>query len=159
MLTYSAPEREATVAGMDREFVGRERELDLLAGCLDEALAGRARIVLLEGDAGIGKTRLIKELQARAAGRGALVCYGRCYEDLPLPYLAFSQSLLARLPAVAEADLPVIEGLLRGAGAEPPATLADADHARLRAFLAVSRATIALARRCPVLLVVDDLHW
>lgn len=108
-------------------FVGRLQEIDLLQGCLDEATGGRAQIVLLQGDAGIGKTRLIRELRPLALARGFRVCHGRCHENLALPYLPFIESLLAQVNALAAGadealahDLQVIDRFLHGADAYPP---------------------------------------
>jgi DNA-binding SARP family transcriptional activator len=61
-------------------FVGRERELAELLACLDDTLAGRARLALVAGEPGIGKSRLLEELGARARSRGADVILGRCWE-------------------------------------------------------------------------------
>jgi eukaryotic-like serine/threonine-protein kinase len=66
-------------------FVGREVELRTLAAQLDEAVAGSGRLVLLAGDAGIGKTRLTEELASLARVRNVAVCSGRCYEGEGAP--------------------------------------------------------------------------
>ena len=76
-----------------RSFVGRAAPLALLQRSLDEALAGTPRAVLVEGDAGIGKSRLAAELLDRARRRGAVVLVGRCSEDLNVPYLALATAL------------------------------------------------------------------
>src|SRR4029453_15986262 len=75
-------------------FVGRAQEFASLYGWRREAAAGEPRVVLIEGDAGIGKSRLVHEVQSIAARLGMDVCFGRCYEDLALPYLPFIESLL-----------------------------------------------------------------
>ena len=61
-------------------FVGRTAELELLDGALAHAFAGRGRLVLIAGEPGIGKTRLVDELTLQARARGALVSVGRCWE-------------------------------------------------------------------------------
>jgi predicted ATPase len=106
-----------------------------------------------------------------AMDRGISVCYGRCYEDLALPYLPFVEALRAQFEQAPEdvehtlgADTEVIIGQLLHHGGEPPpvASLsmpAQADQEKLRLFLAVSRATVTLAQRRPTCFVVDDLHW
>ena len=58
-------------------MVGRDRELARVTGLLDDALAGRGRLVLCTGEAGIGKTRLAEELAAAAAARGVPVAWAR----------------------------------------------------------------------------------
>ncbi|HLM49101.1 MAG TPA: BTAD domain-containing putative transcriptional regulator, partial [Solirubrobacteraceae bacterium] len=60
--------------------VGRDRELGELAAALGEALAGEGRLVLISGEPGIGKSRLLDELAGEAADRGARVLVGRCWE-------------------------------------------------------------------------------
>lgn len=57
-------------------FVGRHHQLDWFTHRLQEAFAGHPRVVLLPGVAGIGKTRLLKEIQSLARHRGLQVCYG-----------------------------------------------------------------------------------
>jgi class 3 adenylate cyclase/DNA-binding CsgD family transcriptional regulator len=151
-------------------FVGRRQELDWLVHILQEATSGDPRLVLIPGEAGIGKTRLLQELRSVPQRYGAQIGYGRCYEDLTLPYLPFVgilRALLERIPPDVErllgADVGLIRRLLdRGgptADATIPSTPAEADRDKLRLFLAVSRATVTLAQRSPILLAVDDLHW
>ena len=72
-----------TTAGL----VGRDAELARLLAAVDRALEGRASAVLLAGDAGVGKTRLLDELAARAAERGLRVLTGHCVDlgDSALP--------------------------------------------------------------------------
>jgi predicted ATPase len=91
MLARRAMARRSEVA--DR-LVGRERELALLVAALDEAWAGRARFVLLSGEPGIGKTRLLTELVDRADDRGALVLEARSAEYEPeLPFALIVDAL------------------------------------------------------------------
>ena len=74
-------------AALERHaLVGRARELDLLEACWGEAVTGTSQLVLLAGDAGIGKTRLAAELGRRARDDGALVLYGRFDEEALAPY-------------------------------------------------------------------------
>jgi DNA-binding SARP family transcriptional activator len=83
-------------------FVGRDAELDAMLGALDEAIGGRGRLVLLEGEPGIGKSRLAEELSAQARARGAHVLVGRCWEAGGAPaYWPWVQALRAY---VREAD-------------------------------------------------------
>ena len=68
-------------------FVGRDRELARVAGLLDEARAGRGRLVLCTGEAGIGKTRFAEEVAAAAAARGVAVIWARSADpDSSPPY-------------------------------------------------------------------------
>ncbi len=72
-----APRTAAADLGLSPDFVGRRREMDELMGALDDALAGRGRLVMLAGEPGIGKTRTAQELAAQAEQLGAHVCWGR----------------------------------------------------------------------------------
>ncbi len=67
----------ATDIGLSPDFVGRQREIGELVSALDDALAGRGRLVMLAGEPGIGKTRTAQELAAHAEQRGAQVWWGR----------------------------------------------------------------------------------
>ena len=67
--------------GRSDAFVGREREL----GELEDALAGRGRMIMLVGESGIGKTRTSQELAAYAEQRGVQVLWGRCHEQADMP--------------------------------------------------------------------------
>src|ERR1019366_9410310 len=75
-------------------LVGRDSELTRLLGLLDDASDGRPSHALISGDAGVGKTRLVTELAARAADRGFLVLSGRCAElGDSIPYLPLADAL------------------------------------------------------------------
>ena len=66
-------------------FVGRQREMGDLKACLEDALSGRGRLVMLVGEPGIGKTRTAQELATYAGLRGAQVLWGRSYEEQGAP--------------------------------------------------------------------------
>ena len=152
-------------------FVGREAELDQLLSLLDEAQAGRGRIVLLVGEPGIGKSRLADEVMNTARARGAVVLIGRCWEAGGAPaYWPWVQSLRAlvretRVDLLREqtgpgaADLaqlvPEIGELVPVERDQPPL---DAGSARFRLFEAVSSFLSAAARSSSLVLVLDDLH-
>src|SRR3954454_25335931 len=67
-------------ASANPPLVGRDREQTILRAALDAALAGRGSLVLVGGEAGIGKTTLAETLCAEATQQGALVLVGRCYD-------------------------------------------------------------------------------
>src|SRR5690242_8993628 len=79
-------------------LVGRTAELAELVDLLDRVGQGGSAAAVVGGDAGVGKTRLVAELVAQAAGRGALVLVGHCVDlgDAPPPYLPFTEAF-ARL--------------------------------------------------------------
>src|SRR5580692_2886448 len=79
-------------------IVGRAAELGLMRELLTEAAAGQSVVLLVSGDAGVGKTRLLTELSTEAAGRGFTVLSGRCAELADtVPYLPLADALRARL--------------------------------------------------------------
>ena len=75
----------------DGPLVGRAEELDRLLAAVDRVRTGRFAAVLLAGDAGVGKTRLLDELATRAAARGVRVLTGHCVDlgEVGLRYLPF----------------------------------------------------------------------
>src|SRR5215469_215057 len=135
-------------------LVGRDDELALLDGLLREAARGRGSAILIEGEAGIGKSVLVQAAVAAAPGAGCQVFWGVGDElGAALPLLPFLDALRVREPS-ANTRRKTIVGLLRGEiaadrGADVPATLAE----QLLALIAEESAVR------PVVLVVDDLQW
>ncbi|MEU0005497.1 AAA family ATPase [Streptomyces sp. NPDC006314] len=141
-------------------LIGRDEELTRLTGLLERSRSGEARAVLIAGDAGVGKTRLLDEVAGRAARAGATVVTGHCVDlgDVGLPYLPFTEILgvLAsdeRFTAVLGAH-PAVDRLL-GAGTD---AARDPDG-RLRLFEDVAGLLADLAAVAPLVLVLEDLHW
>src|SRR5580692_12679025 len=93
-------------------LVGRDGELTRLLGLLDDARAGRPAHALVSGDAGVGKTRLVAELAARAAERGFLVLSGRCAElGDSIPYLPLADALHEGSTTPGAATEPLVAAL------------------------------------------------
>src|SRR3954470_19494044 len=119
----------------DAPMVGRASELARLLGHVDRAAAGRTSTVLLAGDAGVGKTRL---LTVRAIERGVRVLTGHCVDlgDVGLPYLPFVDLLrpVAADPelAPAAAGNPVLAALLAGRATSLPPVSPAAEGRDLR---------------------------
>jgi DNA-binding SARP family transcriptional activator len=145
-------------------FVGRRGELDRLRGYFARAAEGRRQLVLLEGEPGIGKTRLALQFMAACEAEGAVALYGRCDAETLIPYQPFVEALrrwvartdLERL-APWSAELGRVIPELTGAGEEPPPQLEGAERYRL--FDAASGVLADIARSQPVVIVLDDLHW
>ncbi|MFB9596916.1 AAA family ATPase [Saccharothrix longispora] len=156
-------------------LVARSREVARLRAALDDAARGTAGAVLLAGDAGVGKSRLVDELAAAAGD--ALVLTGRCLGvgETGLPYLPFTEALgqvreaglldVAARPALAplipELALPAAhEGGRSVSGPpHPVGRRSEQDVGQLRLFDAVHGLLGDLAGERPVLLVLEDLHW
>ncbi|MEU5341367.1 AAA family ATPase [Streptomyces sp. NPDC020766] len=141
-------------------FIGREDELARLTRVLDRAQAGEARAVLVAGDAGVGKTRLLAEAAGHATEVGTTVVTGHCVDlgDVGLPYLPFTEivGVLAddeRFSA-ALASHPVVDRLLGGGSGG-----AGDAGGRLQLFEGMASLLTDLAGSAPLLLVLEDLHW
>jgi AAA ATPase domain len=143
-------------------FVGRRRELELLQRCLTEALAGRPQLVLVEGEAGVGKSRLLQEMRERARECDAQALRGRCSEDLPFPYRPFVEALEEPLEDVLGAEAGALAHLLQRGSIDH---LGDRDRRtgsgaeQLGLFRAISRGCLSLAQLRPTMLLLEDLHW
>jgi class 3 adenylate cyclase/tetratricopeptide (TPR) repeat protein len=167
--TAREPER-----GAGTPFVGREAEMARLGGGLDEAIAGRvARLVTVVGDAGVGKSRLIREFATAAQERARLV-RGRC-----LPYgdgITFwpLAEVVREAAGISGEDSPRvatrrIDRLLERVAAEEREAIVERVAAAMNQSAAQfpeaeqmwggRRFLEALAREQPVVMLVDDLHW
>ena len=153
-------------------FVGRDSELAAFEAALDQIAAGRGQVVLLAGEAGIGKTRIAQELAVRADRRGLQVFWGRCNEEPGAPlywpwvqllrgWLRTSEpELLAGVEAAAAIAAELVPELSVCSGkASAPAPIEDPAEARFRLFDAVSRLWQEAATQQPLVLILDDLHW
>ncbi|MFN2608776.1 MAG: AAA family ATPase [Acidimicrobiales bacterium] len=153
------------------EFVGRAAELAGLEAALGRATAGRAAAVVVGGESGVGKTRLVAELCGLARARGAIEAVGGCVDlgegGLPYwPVVDAFRSLARRLgPDAADdllgdrrADLALLLPDL-AAAAPGGARGFDGPTAQTRLFEGVLRVLDHLGRRAPVVLVLEDLHW
>jgi class 3 adenylate cyclase len=150
-------------------LVGRQQELSQLEDALLSANRGDGRFVLLAGEAGIGKTRLARELTQRARKLGCDALWGSCSEaELALPYLPFVEAVGNHL---GERDTAVVRAELGATAAElaqlfpqlaegpPAAPVGDPAQAKLRLFESVVALLEPWARDRGLLLVLDDIHW
>jgi predicted ATPase len=162
----------AVAGGFMPRLAGRARELALLRARLDGAQAGYGGLVLLAGEPGIGKSRLLYELAADAGRRGVQVCWGRCWESEGAPpFWPWIEILRAVLrdqdprrlrtelgpgaSSIAEL-VPEVRELLTDL---PAAASLDPAEARFRLFDSVSGALQRMSRARPLLVLLDDLHW
>lgn len=149
-------------------FVGRAAEVDALRERWDAAVAGRGGLVLVGGEAGIGKTRLVREFAARCEAHGAQCYAAGTTSPETTPYQPFVTLLrgVAPLAATVAVDplwlsalaalVPSIAEHARELPALPPV---DPARERVRLFEACSSVWEAIATRRPVVLVVEDVHW
>ena len=151
-------------------FVGRADELALLRTLVPRAQGENRRIALIGGEAGSGKSRLVREFAREVAGDGVRVLYGACDAMVQTPYgpfvAALDQLVRASTPDELREDVGALGGelgrllpdLRRIAALEPPPA-ADPDTERLRLHMAVSELLGGAGRRRPLLLIVEDGHW
>jgi len=145
-------------------MVGRNRELARVAALLDDALAGRGRLVLCTGEAGIGKTRLAEEAAASAAAVGVAVAWARAADRNSSPPYGLWRLVLDE-PAIRTGDgassRPDLWAQVFGDAERPaPAEGADSGTAqRFALFAEVRRRLAQAAERSGLLLVLDDLQW
>ncbi|HEY5661967.1 MAG TPA: AAA family ATPase [Gaiellaceae bacterium] len=149
-------------------LIGRGDQLFVLEDALLAAYRGESRAVAVGGEAGMGKTRLVRELAERAERLGCEVLWGTCSEaELPLPYLPLVEALGNYL---SRNDVAAVAASLGAAGRElgqlfpqlaphDTAPLGDPTQAKLRLFEAVVALLDVAARERGLLLVVDDVHW
>ena len=166
-----------------RRFIGREGELAELELAAREASSGRPGLVLLGGDSGVGKTRLIGELECRlrpgsdgrerpADGDAPLVLRGDAVQasDGELPYAALLGALrpllrakdpaFAQLPEATRAQLGRLLPGLQEAPAPVREGPGESDgSARLALFEALLALLDQLSERAPLVLILEDMHW
>jgi DNA-binding SARP family transcriptional activator len=154
-----APPVPAPAARADR-LVGRGTELARLLEALEEA-SKCLRVALIEGEPGIGKTRLAEEVAAEATRRGAMVLWGRSFEGGAAPalwpWLPPLRALVAALPA--PADVAPELGTLLSPAAVPGGEATAVQVARFALVEAVADLLARSAAVRPVVLVLDDLQW
>jgi len=153
----------------ENPLIGRASELHTLITAYQRAQRGHPQVVILAGEAGIGKTRLAREFLDRMAAQGADVLWGQALatED-NLPYQPLVEALRRRIAQEHAPEhllenfwLAELSSLLPELQQRHPdllLPLLDKATARIRLFEAVTRLFQALARRAPVVLFIDDLQ-
>jgi DNA-binding NarL/FixJ family response regulator len=150
------------------QFVGRAAELAALDRALAELDHGRPSTLEIVGEPGIGKTRLLAELSARADARGHIVLGGSASEfEYDLPFWLFVDALdeyvkgvdPRRLSGLDPNELRELSHVLPSQPAGPAAPAGPVQDQRYRAQQAVRRLLEELAASKPLVLVLDDVHW
>ncbi|NUR90452.1 MAG: AAA family ATPase, partial [Nonomuraea sp.] len=149
-------------------FVGRTEELATLTEAFDEARKGDATAVLLGGEAGVGKTRLIQRFAEQARQSGARVLIGGCVE-LSSEGLAYAPFTAALRQLVREQGTAHVAGLLpEGAGRDlarllpefgEPSGDGETETGRARLFEQFLTLLERLSDSRPTVLIIEDIHW
>jgi class 3 adenylate cyclase len=152
--------------------VGRELELQAIADAAKRVGGNQGREVLLvSGEAGLGKTTLVAEAARTAYDGGAVVLFGHCEEDLATPYQLFAEALrhyvtnardidlAAHVDALGSELVGLVPALQRRLPDLPPPKATDSDSERFLLFAAVVGLLAQISEQQPVVLVFDDLQW
>ena len=150
-------------------FIGRIEPLARLTAAYrgfatppDGVAPGWAGLVLVTGEAGIGKTSLLNRFAGEVAAEGGTVVWGSCWDgdQAPAwwPWTQALRALLDRRHGLATAARPELAAIVPELTADPPAIGADA-AARIRVFDAVGQILRRATADAPVVVILDDLHW
>ncbi len=152
--------------------VGRETETQAIAEANKRVAGDQVReVLLISGEAGIGKTALVAEAARAAFDDGACVLFGHCEEDLATPYQLFAEALnhyvthagedrlLAHVEAEGADLVRLVPALSRRLPELPVSKATDADTERFLLFAAVVRLLAKASEDQPVVLVLEDLQW
>jgi DNA-binding CsgD family transcriptional regulator len=147
-------------------MVGREDELDRLHGAFARASGGSPAVVVIVGEAGIGKSRLLGACRNRVGAAGGVTLVGGCLDlaDGGLPLLPFAEAMRAFARNATDSELDRLLGTSRGRLAQlvpslGPETSADEPLAATRLFEGILALLARLGETRPVLLAFEDVHW
>ncbi len=161
------PTTTAVAPAGETPLVGRVAELGQLRTALASAATSAGRMLIVSGEAGAGKSRLVAELIADATQRGALVMIGRSHAtERILPFSPWVEALrsspvvemIARGTALRKSTMAELAQLVPELGEPTPAARADAEGWR-RLFDAVADLLGAVTQDRPLLIVLEDVHW
>ena len=145
-------------------LVGRDRELASVLGALSTAADGTPQAVIITGEAGIGKTRLVREVTVHARASGFVVASGGCSPASAgrLPYGPISDMLAHLVREAPELPELTSEATWRALGPlrmETPEAVSDSGLAATRLFAAVGDLLESLSRHRPTMMIIEDVHW
>jgi class 3 adenylate cyclase/tetratricopeptide (TPR) repeat protein len=152
-------------------YVGRVAERERLTELWAQTCEGSLRLALISGEAGVGKTRLATQRALQVREEGATVLYGRCDEDLGVPYQPWVQALSHLVTEAPQkildshverygGDLARLVPALRDRVPEMPSPReSDPETERYLLYAAVAGLLARAGEAEPLLLILDDLHW
>jgi DNA-binding CsgD family transcriptional regulator/predicted negative regulator of RcsB-dependent stress response len=145
-------------------LIGRQAEVASLRALIDQARQGHGQVVLLSGEAGVGKSRLAGEVKTQAQAQGFLMLQGNCFPtDRSAPYAPLldllGSSQAVNLEPLARELALLHPGLVPLPAGETQVRPIEPEHAKRRLFVALTHFFTGLATRQPVLFTVEDIHW
>lgn len=165
VVVTSKPAEPQGPRGQREAFVGRSRELAVLKATLDRAGRGHGGSVFVEGEPGVGKSRLLEEFSRSAAGRGACVVRGRCWDQQGAPalwpWVEIVGGLVDELPDADRGGW--VSGRLAAlfdlSGAAPALTVRVTGNNRFTLAEGIEALVHEVSSRQPVVVIIDDLQW
>lgn len=172
LLVGSDPQPLAAIPQLNRlvrgRMIGREEEFGEAISLWQKTTAGQGQFLLISGEPGIGKTRMVRELSTYAEISGGKTLVGLCYADERKPYSPIAQMVETSLENGYELNLPepVLADLLTLAPElrlnypdVPPNDRLDPEAEQQRLFESIVTWSSALTKNGNLLLVIDDVHW
>jgi tetratricopeptide (TPR) repeat protein len=150
------------------QMVGREKELAEARRSWQQAKQGQGQVLLISGEPGVGKTRLVRELATWVEVSGSRALIGEAYAEGGAPYAPVAQLIRSALAAEPDLSLPIpvladlatISPELRARHPDLPANQPlDPQAEKQRLFESVTMFCMALASQTALLLILDDAHW
>ena len=138
-----------------RRFIGRQEHLAVLVERGRATKRGETSIIIMSGDAGVGKTRLIDQARAALEKEGVTSAIGASFEYAQAPYAPVADALRS-LAQNLSAEAGYVSEIIRGAASEGTGSAAED---KLRRFAEVVDFIRRCAARMPVALVIEDIHW
>jgi len=151
-------------------LIDRTAELRRLSEAFESSLANRSSVLALQGEAGVGKTRLMQELGMHAQSKGAVVLTGAASEaGLPYgPWVEAARQYVAQAPSEllrrmlgrnASEFVKLFPDIVAKVGSIPPSKPLGEQQDKIRLYEAVTQFFISICTESPLLLLFDDMHW
>ena len=161
---------DTSVAFLGNLFTGRDREYQALVNSYEQAAAGQPQLVVLRGEAGIGKTRLARKFLTWASEQGIELLQGSAFESgSHLPFQPLVEALRLRLESdnppkdlLADVWRPALSQLMPewpDPASALPRAAGEAEIEQVQLFEPLVQLTLALGQRDPLVLFIDDLQW
>ena len=152
--------------------VGREEEMEVIRSSMKRVAGGdKGEVLLVYGEAGVGKTTLVAAAAKSAFDAGSCVLFGHCEEEMATPYQLFAEALGHYVGRAGEDELRdhvrihgselarLTPALVRRLSDLPPSRATDADTERYMLLAAAVGIVATIAERQPLILVLDDIQW